>query len=240
MNTLAPIEIECLCCGNQFDSREVVSMNNLGPVTTDLFEMAAGQQPIRYLVFTCPDCGYTGVSGEKGPLDSQIKKFVEEKISPRLKDEEITSGRRWEFMALISEAKGLDDFAVGSMYLRAAWCSWLDGNAGDEPGYRKKVTDYFEKALNKEIVLEDRIYWTKYLVGEMYRRIGDEINAHKWFDKVTQMELKHPNRDFWLDLARQQKTEPKEYVREPVSYEVLKKEKRSLLKNIFRIFGRNA
>ncbi len=240
MTTLAPIEIECLCCGNQFESRKVVSTDSLGPVTTDLFEMAAGQQPIRHLIFTCPECGYTGVSTEEGPLDSQIKKFVEETISPRLKEEEITSGRTWEFMAIISEAKGLDDFAIGSLYLRAAWLSWLDGNAEDEPGYRRKVTDYFEKALNKDIVLEDRVCWTKYLVGEMYRRTGDEITANKWFDKVTEMELTHPNRDFWLDLARQQKTEPKEYIREPVSVEDLKKEKRSLLKKIFRMFGSNA
>ncbi len=240
MTNLASIEIKCLCCGNQFESRKVVSIDSLGPVTTDFFEMSVGQQPIRYLIFTCPECGYTGVSSEEGPLDSQIKKFVEETISPRLKEEELTSGRRWEFMAIISEAKGLDDFAIGSMYLRAAWLSWLDGHTGDEPGYRRNVTEYFEKALNKEIVLEDRVYWTKYLIGEMYRRIGDEINAHKWFDKVMEIELKHQNRDFWIDLARQQKTEPKEYIREPVSVDDLKKEKRSFLKKIFRMFGSNA
>ncbi len=215
MSLVSKVTIKCLCCGEVFQSRKVTAIDTLGPATSDFFEMSVGEQPIRHLVHTCPECGYTGVLNEKGPLQDDIIKVVAKEITPRIGQVPVSTWRRWEFMAIISRARGLDDFAVGSLYLRAAWSAWLDKEKEAEDGYREAVIRYFEKALRAKVVLEDRVYWTTYLVGEMHRRLGNRRNAKEWYNKVLEMQLEHPDRNFWIDLATQQMTEPKEYLRAP-------------------------
>lgn len=236
MTTLVPIDITCFCCGVTFDSQKVTHTDGFGPVTTDAFEMAAGEQPIRFQVYTCPACGYTRPSTEDGPVDRETKRIVSEWITPRLGGIEISSGCKWEFLAILKEAKGLDNFAVGSLYLRAVWCSSLDGKKADELKYRKKVIEYFQKAFENEGVMENRLYWTAYLIGEMYRRLGDGLNARIWFDRVIAFNQKQPDRDFWVELAAQQKTEPVEYMRKPASPPPENAAKPPLLKRMLRLF----
>jgi len=236
VTTLVPIEVTCLCCGVTFDSQKVTHTNNFGPVTTDTFEMAVGEQPIRFLVYTCPGCGYTKASAENGSMDQETRQIVEERITPKLDGMEISSSRKWEFLAILKEAKGLSDFAVGSLYLRAVWCSSLDGQKADELKYRRKVIEYFQKAFEKEGVMENRFYWTAYLVGEMYRRLGDGLNARIWFDRVIAMNYKHPDRAFWVKWATQQKTEPMEYMRKPASPPPENAAKPPLLKRMLSLF----
>lgn len=215
MSRITDVRIKCLCCSETFKSTKVTTIDSLGPVTSDFFEMSVGEQPIRHLVHTCPDCGYTGVLAEKGPLPDEVVKVVGEKIGPLLGESPPSTSRKWEFMAIISVARGMDAFAVGSLYLRAVWSAWLEKETEAEPVYREEVIRYFQRALDEGVVLEDRIYWTTYLVGEMYRRIGNSARAGEWYNKVMEMQLEHPRRDFWVDLARQQMAEPKEYVRDP-------------------------
>ncbi|GBE14602.1 hypothetical protein BMS3Abin14_00647 [bacterium BMS3Abin14] len=239
MTTLVSIEITCSCCGTTFDSKKVIHTNTLGPVTTDILEMAVGEQPLLFQVSTCPSCGYTRATTEDGPVDQKTRQFVEERITPMLGgpgEMEISSGRKWEFLAILQEAKGLDNFAVGSLYLRAVWCSSLDGRKADELEYRKKVIEYFQRAFEKDGVMENRLYWTTYLIGEMYRRIGDGLNARRWFDRVIALNQKQSDRDFWIKLAAQQKTEPMEYIRKPVSLALGNSGKPPLMKKILRLF----
>ena len=70
----------------------------------------------------------------------------------------------------------------------------------------------FERALATydAVAPEDRALLT-YLVGELWRRVGDTKRARKWFDLVSGEVTSQP-RDGWiLEAARQQRDEPEEW-----------------------------
>jgi hypothetical protein len=51
-----------------------------------------------------------------------------------------------------------------------------------------------------------------YLVGELWRRIGDSSRATEWFNQVA-LEVTDPESQQWIvNLARQQRDEPREWV----------------------------
>ena len=237
MTTIVPVEITCSCCGVTYGSRKVTHIVNLGPVTTDILEMTPGEQPIRFQVFTCPSCGYTTSSTDNEQVDDETRRTVAELITPRLREMEPSPARNWEFLAVLQEAKGLDNFGVGSIYLRAVWCASLDGQKAEEREYRRKVIEYFQRAFAREGVMEDRAYWTAYLIGEMYRRLGDIKNARTWFDTVINFNQKHHDRDFWVKLALQQKTDPVEYIRKPAGSPLAGPTNPSIWQRVQRLFA---
>ena len=50
-----------------------------------------------------------------------------------------------------------------------------------------------------------------YLVGELWRRVGDMGSANDWFDRVS-MEVVDPQSQQWvIDAARQQRDCPREW-----------------------------
>ena len=74
----------------------------------------------------------------------------------------------------------------------------------------RKAIEHFEKALRATEVPEDSVAVITYLVGELYRRIGEESYAHLWFDRVPEVAGQNPKAQWVIDLALQQKTDPKE------------------------------
>jgi hypothetical protein len=50
-----------------------------------------------------------------------------------------------------------------------------------------------------------------YLIGELWRRIGDDALAQQWFERVAD-EVTEPIAQSWvLEAADQQRTEPREW-----------------------------
>jgi hypothetical protein len=48
-------------------------------------------------------------------------------------------------------------------------------------------------------------------VGELWRRIGDDVEAEQWFDRVAD-EVTEPTAQGWvLEVAEQQKLQPREW-----------------------------
>src|SRR6476620_4696252 len=74
VTTLRRIDLSCAICGNSFQSQAVATTNALGGKRTDVHEIAAGTQPLSYLVHMCDECGYSGgerdfsADGELSPL----------------------------------------------------------------------------------------------------------------------------------------------------------------------------
>jgi hypothetical protein len=82
-----------------------------------------------------------------------------------------------------------------------------------------KDTDFHEHAAGVQplpswdgVAREERAVLT-YLVGELWRRVGDRRQARAWFDRVPN-EIVDPSRQRWLiDAARQQRDCPRETFR---------------------------
>jgi len=234
MTTIGTTEITCSCCGVAYESSMVESSDTGGPMTTDLFDMATGEQPLPHLIHTCPNCGFTTPGTREEVVTEEIKTLVKNTIEPRIGDE-LPPSRKWDFFAIISKASGAPDFAVGLLYLRAAWCAYLE-NSEEQTEYRRAAAGLIGSSLEAEEVPDVRLCEMTYLTGELYRRIGETGKADAWFDRVKELPDDLPHREYYMNLAGQQRTSPREWIKPPLGYTPPEVETGSLLARLKKLF----
>ena len=214
MTTLRQIELSCPICGNSFQSQAVVTTNAFGGKRTDFHERAAGTQPLAYLIHMCSECGYSG--GEKdftheAEVSPLLKEHVLNELAPRAPQSNTGSGK-YEAAAKVAEWQGLEDRHIADLLLRAAWCCVDEGDVEAERYFRRHAAWAFERALETYdgVGQEERAVLT-YLVGELWRRIGDERKAAEWFERVAAEITDEPAQGWIIAAAEQQKADPQEW-----------------------------
>lgn len=112
----------------------------------------------------------------------------------------------------MAEWQGNDPRYLADLYLRAAWCCVDEQDTEAERFFRRKAAWRFMDALaDFDTVPADERAVITYLVGELWRRIGDERQAAEWFDRVV-AEITDPVGQSWILMtAEQQKVEPREW-----------------------------
>jgi hypothetical protein len=215
MTTLHLIELTCPICTREFRSQTVVATNGFGGKRTDFHERAAGMQPLPYFVHLCTQCGYAGVTrdfgDEVGP-SAMLKERVWSELAPSLEHSLPSGSLKYEHAAKVAEWQGNDPRYLADLYLRAAWCCVDEGDSEAERYFRRKAAWRFADALAAfdGVPPEERAVIT-YLIGELWRRIGDDAQAQLWYEKVPD-EVTEPTAQEWvLDAASQQKSEPREW-----------------------------
>jgi len=215
MTTLQQIELKCPVCDTRFRSQAVVSTNSFGGKRTDFHERAAGTQPLPYLVHMCNRCGYSGSERdftEESEVSTTVKEHVWNELAPMLSTGTITGSEKYESAARVAEWQGLEPRHIADLLLRAAWCCVDEGDVEAERFFRRKAAWAFEKALESwdGVAREERAVLT-YLVGELWRRVGDATRAGEWFDKVTGEIMDAAGQQWVVDAARQQRDCPREW-----------------------------
>ncbi len=214
MTTLRQIELSCPICGNSFQSQAVVTTNAFGGKRTDFHERAAGTQPLAYLIHMCDGCGYSGGErdfNQEAEISPLLKEHVLNELAPSANLETTGSGK-YEAAAKVAEWQGLDERQIADLLLRAGWCCVDEGDIEAERYYRRHAAWMFESALSRYdgVPREERAVLT-YLVGELWRRIGDLKQARDWFDKVSDEIIDGGSQHWVLAAAEQQRTDPQEW-----------------------------
>lgn len=214
MTTLCRIGLHCPVCDNEFESQRVVSTNAFGGKRTDFHERAAGTQPLAYLVHMCVECGYSG--GESDFSDaSEVSRGVKEHVMQELAPLHLSAesgSEKYEAAAKVAEWQGMEPRHIGDLLLRAAWCCVEEGDAEAERYFRRHAAWMFETALSSydAVATEERAILT-YLVGELWRRIGDIAQARRWFDRVPAEVVDGKSQQWVINSAYQQMTNPREW-----------------------------
>lgn len=214
MTTLRQIELSCPICENSFQSQAVVTTNAFGGKRTDFHERAAGTQPLAYLVHMCGRCGYSG--GERdfrrdGEISPLLKEHVLNELAPCVTLASTGSGK-YEAAAKVAEWQGLEERHVADLLLRAAWCCVDEGDIEAERYFRRHAAWMFERALAKyDSVARDERAVLAYLVGELWRRIGDLGQSRDWFDRVEEEIVDSSSQHWIVTAAEQQRTDPQEW-----------------------------
>jgi uncharacterized protein (DUF2225 family) len=229
--------ITCPCCGKKYVADIMYSTIWSGEVSTDLLRFTMGKMPVNFLVHTCPACGWSGQEERPAPVPPEVQRFIRESITPRLKGRDVPPWRKWEYHALIRQAAGEDDFELGSIYLLAAQCARLGEEYDEEKRYRLRSIEHYVKAIKEENVPDDSVYQTTYLVGELYRRVGDTWKSREWYQKVLKMDLEHERQEFFVDLARRQMTTPGNFIDEEHEREASRRQKTNLVSRLKRLLG---
>jgi uncharacterized protein (DUF2225 family) len=101
---------------------------------------------------------------------------------------------------------------IADLLLRAAWCCVDEGDVEAERYFRRHAAWKFEETLGAydAVPREERAILT-YLVGELWRRIGDIKSATTWFEAVGDEIVDLQNQQWVLDAAEQQRVNPREW-----------------------------
>jgi uncharacterized protein len=215
MTTLQQIELRCPVCATMFRSQAVVATNSFGGKRTDFHERAAGTQPLPYLVHMCGRCGFAG--GERDFSDgADVGALLKERVWSQLAPPgggsrtSVSGSEKYEAAAKVAEWAAMDVRHIADLYLRAAWCCVDEGDTEAERYFRRKAARMFEVTLATYdgVPREERAVLT-YLVGELWRRVGDQRLAREWFDRVAGEDAR--GQQWVLDAARQQRESPREW-----------------------------
>lgn len=214
MTVLQQIDLCCPVCDNRFRSQAVVSTNSFGGKRTDFHERAAGTQPLPYLVHTCVRCGFSGAErdfSDAAEVSPFLRQHVMMELAPQL-SERMTGSEKYEAAAKIAEWQGLEPRHVADLLLRAAWCCVDECDIEAERYFRRRAAWAFEGALASwdGVAREERAVLT-YLIGELWRRVGDRTKAADWLARVADEVLDESGQQWIVDAARQQSESPREW-----------------------------
>ena len=145
-------------------------------------------------------------------LPNDVRERVLFELAPVTARELPTGSLKYEHAAKVADWQGAEPRYLADLFLRAAWCCVDEHDTEAERYFRRHAAWRFTEALAAfdGVCAEERAVLT-YLVGELWRRIGDEALARMWFERVP-LEITEPNDQGWvLDMAEQQREMPKEW-----------------------------
>jgi uncharacterized protein len=214
MTTLRQIELRCPVCDNEFKSQSVVSTNAFGGKRTDFHERAAGTQPLAYLIHMCSACGYSGAESDfksAAEVSPVLKLQVFRELTPH-HPSFIAGSEKYEAAAKVARWQGMDQRHIADLLLRAAWCCVDEGDTEAERYFRRQAARAFEEALKSYdgVPREERAILT-YLVGELWRRVGDMQASEHWFESVAGEVTDRESQQWIMDAADQQRINPREW-----------------------------
>lgn len=217
MTTHTEIALTCPACGTEFSSTSWMSTNIFGK-KTDFQPITAGFSPLSLYIHTCTECGFTGNDGEfeEGhDVASDLAQKIRTELGPLVRDGRPDAATRYEFAARIAEWRGDDEETIANAYLFAAWCSVDEGETESESRYRLSAIEHFKKALDVEGLLAiDRVPEVVYLIGELYRRVGEVKLAREWFNRVIDQWGDSEDALAIVKLAQQQRDDPQDQLGE--------------------------
>jgi len=212
MTTIQEHRFTCPLCGNVFDSKLIASTNSFGRLHSDFYREASGAQPICLFVHTCQDCGYTGFEGDFQPqtFPPEFSKQVGQIITPEVKGKDVGTNGHYYLAALCAEWRGASHQELGRIYHMGAWC-WRTRDDKEKEWFNLfMAVENFEMALqNGEIPQESRAMYA-YIIGDIYRRLGEPDEAKMWYGRVPEL-LKECGGDAKIaEYAERQIKEPKD------------------------------
>lgn len=205
--------VTCPVCKNEFASKRVkkASLKVIGR-DTDLMTNYDGENPLFYLVFVCPNCGYANSDVTFEELTSNRKKIFQEQLQPIWVNKDYTNERT--VMDGIETFKILlycEELTKAKLYEKAGTClklAWLYRIAKDKQKeidmmkislelYKESYSaeDYTNAAINDITVA--------YLISELSFRLNDIDTAVKWMSSLIPNRALRDNPQIY-QLAKEQ------------------------------------
>lgn len=191
MTTLGEQVFICPSCRISFIGTIVNSYGHAGR-DSDFYPKFWGVNPLPFFVKVCPSCSYADYdSGFKSGEQDESKDFPSEP--------ELQCWRKYELVAEQMQKRKETPLSIARTYHEASWCCRTAKSADSkmEQVFLSKARELFEKAITEKSVPEGEIPVITYLVGELYRRTGDNTTALEWFTKASKL-VKGSDKYGWL------------------------------------------
>lgn len=186
--------VNCPVCGKETKIKAVRS--NVSKMTkrdSDFMIYYDVVNPMLYEIMYCKVCGYAGLPGDFSSLTGIQRKAVLAKITPSWKSKEypeiydVDNAIEQHKLALLNAVvKESKPSGKAILCLKISWLYRLKGDRDQELVFQKQAVQGWELAYeNEDFPLYGLdIYSALYLIGELYRRIGDNEKALRYFGMV--------------------------------------------------------
>lgn len=212
--TLETIHLTCPICTWEFDSARANGTGTRTQKHTDFRVRTNDAEILRYGVHLCERCGFAGPEARFANPDGvgyEVQQHVWDELTPRLSPM-LAASEKYEFAAKVAMWDGVSARNIADLWLRAAWCCIDEGDVEAERYYRRHAAWSFEECLASYdgVEREERAVLT-YLVGELWRRVGDDQRANEWFERVLEEIVDRRTQSWLVRWATQQKNDPLEW-----------------------------
>jgi len=228
-------EITCPVCKNKFMSRNVrSSAYQVAERDADFYTHYEGVNPLHYEVWVCPNCLYAARRVDFSQVSGEAKKKIEELCQKNLsqpKEFDFTKERTPE-LALEAYKLALSYYKMrpvtsevrAGVSLRVAWLCRETADVEQERDYLREALEYYIAAFEKggEVASKLGEVGLTYLIGELYRRLGNYQQAVQWFGRTVmnkavklKPEIERLSREQWHAAKEELKLEEEKGLTEP-------------------------
>jgi hypothetical protein len=178
----------------EFETKKVRSSKlRLIKKDEDFLAYYEGENPIKYNIFVCPNCGYSASENKFNSINNEEKEIILKEITSkwnkrsygdkRTLDEAIEVYKLALYIGEILDYKKLE---LGSLCLSLGWLYRIKKNQEEEARFLGLAKDLFEEGFYNESLIGTNMDELKlgYLIGEINRRLGNKEKALKWFNTI--------------------------------------------------------
>lgn len=206
-------KVECPICKKEFLTKKVkTSRLRLLKRDEDFLNHYSAENPIKYSIFVCPNCGYAASENKFNDIKKDQIGIIIDNISSRWNkrdfggirdlDEAIESYKLALLAGTLLKAKKLEQ---GNICLSLGWLYRLKEEKNEEVRFLKLARDQFIEAYNTESLSGTNMDDSKlsYLIGELSRRLSEKEEALSWFNTCLNLASTRMNPAL-NDMAREQ------------------------------------
>lgn len=205
--------VDCPICKKEFTTKKVrTSRLRLIKRDEDFLNHYSTENPIKYHIFVCPNCGYGAWENKFASIRENQTKIIQDKISSKWNkrdfgglrdlDKAIEAYKLALLVGILLETSKLE---LGNTCLNLGWLYRLKEEESEENRFLTLARDRFIEAYYNESLAGTNMDESKlsYLIGELSRRINDKEKALSWFN--TCLSLSSTKMNPAIDnLAREQ------------------------------------
>lgn len=213
---LVDIQLTCPNCSRSFSAKKVVGHAAVVRKRTDFHEcLDSGEIVTPLVVYLCDSCGFCGFarSYEDGGIDFSASQLIAEILRPNIPYARVSGVERYYHAVKVAQWTNQLPAVIGEFAIRGAWCAVEEVDHESERWFRRVAAEEFTEALKTYDGVEraQRAVYT-YLIGELWRRLGERELAAKWFDHVEEEVVDVATQSWVLLAARRQRVTPQEFL----------------------------
>ncbi|MCQ6559145.1 DUF2225 domain-containing protein [Paenibacillus mendelii] len=221
MEPLYQSTITCICCEQSFQTSRVRSSFKKALSRDSDFcgYYREDVNPDYYVVRVCPKCGFaTTENGIEQLADAKRKQYYEQ-IGSHWKTRDYGGSRTpeqamacYKLALLCGQVVGEKERVVAGILHHIAWLYRYTDNKEQEQRFLRFALEAYVRVYEKEGVSLNNAK-LMFLIGELYRRVGEKGEAVRWFSRVvndkriTDASMIRASREQWQLLRAEQSPE---------------------------------
>jgi hypothetical protein len=203
-------EIKCPVCGKNFTSTRVrTSAIKVETRDSDFCVHYKGVNPMFYDIYVCPHCGYAALADRFDKIDVEGKKAVLQNTTPNWTSRDYGGERTLEqalecykLALLCAQLKRDKPSELAALCLRIAWLYRFSQDEQEERRFLQAALDEYVAAYERQTDNNVNEMNLLYIIGELYRRLGNAAQAVQWFSRVVNHKDRE-NNPLLISMARE-------------------------------------